>query len=166
MKLTRMHAFLITCLAAIISALILFITPIWACSVAAFFGIIAITYMVNDYLNERSAKKVVEAAAEAELVELEPAPAPAESYGGWDHEAEPGRSMEQLLNQRQPIPRKSAVPLYMEIFGLDESRATNLYRAGFYNIVMLREADTKELAMVKGINPTLARRIRLKANEV
>ena len=166
MKLTRMHAFLIICLAAIISALILFIVPIWACSVAAFIGIIAITYMLNDYINERSAKKGLKAAVEAEVVDLEPAPAPAESYSGWDHEAGSGRSMEKLINQRQPIPRKSAIALYMEIFGLDETRATNLYRAGFYNIVMLREADTKDLAMVKGINPTLARRIRMKANEV
>lgn len=119
--------------------------------------------MLNDYFEERGSKHEP---MEAEIIDLEPAPVPDESYTRWDAGSAQRTPSEQIYYQREPISRRLAIPLYMDTFEIDEARAKNLYGAGFYNFHMLRFADTQELVKVKGINPTIARRIKMISAEI
>ncbi|MGA1822826.1 MAG: RDD family protein [Thermoplasmatota archaeon] len=54
---------------------------------------------------------------------------------------------------------------FMMDFDIDEDRARGLVEMGYTDKIELRDAIPKDLMMVKGINPTIAKRIIKKANE-
>jgi hypothetical protein len=153
-----MHVFLIICSAAIISIVIFFIIPIWACSLASFIAIIALVYMLNDYLEDRRIKRAQQAYENGELGFERPID---ESYPEWDRTEEPLLTHEREHDMSRTSPRKKTIRKYMELFELDEVRATNLYDGGYPDISTLKQASISDLIKIKGINPTMARKIQL-----
>jgi len=137
----------------IVAIAIFFIFPIWACSLAALISIIALTFMLNDFLNDRAAKRSVLAAESEKTIFAEPLD---ESYPEWK-----GRELHfPKMSPDEPLPRKNAIELYSQLFQIDDGRAKNLYSAGYYNLHMLSNSDISDLIKIQGINPTLARRIK------
>lgn len=162
MKFTNMHLFLIICFSGIVSISILFIIPIWACSLACFISIIAFIYMLNDYLEERSAKRAMIGSGEDDSGVSRPLD---ESYPEWHKSGGDLTAQDSGGGTHISLPRKKVILLYMKSFGIDEVRAVSLYDAGYRSFTAIGQARLDELIDVKGINPTLAKRIQRRAVE-
>lgn len=72
---------------------------------------------------------------------------------GFDPELPRARSDEEVLGEGH------TVQSYMREFNIPREKAQNLYDAGYRRMGDLSEAIPEDLTMVKGINPTLARKI-------
>ena len=155
MKLTNMHLFLIICFAAISAIVIILVVHIWACSLAAFLSIIALTYMFNDYLEDREKKHPKTKHEPHELIE--------EGYPDWVQKEKPEGEMVRFEEVDLQLVRKRMISRYMSAFKIDEVRAANLYDEGYRSFSDIQEATLKDLIKVKGINPTLARRIQIES---
>ncbi|UCH88687.1 MAG: helix-hairpin-helix domain-containing protein [Thermoplasmata archaeon] len=156
MEFTKMHLFLIVCLAAIVAVIISLVT-VWACSLAAFISIIALTFVLNDYLEERKLKRAHLGTYEDEAGFDRPLD---ESYPEWGRKEKLPTAPEPEVVMAKPLPQNRMIVNYMRLFELDEVRATNLYDAGYRNITKIRRAELEDLIKIKGINPTMAKRIK------
>jgi hypothetical protein len=72
---------------------------------------------------------------------------------GFDPELARTRSDEEVLGEGH------TVQSYMREFNIPREKAQNLYDAGYRRMGDLSEAIPEDLTMVKGVNPTLARKI-------
>ncbi|MFO8051515.1 MAG: helix-hairpin-helix domain-containing protein [Thermoplasmatota archaeon] len=61
--------------------------------------------------------------------------------------------------ERDPMKRDRVIHMYIEELNIPRDKAENLYDAGYTGWGDFSEAIPEDLAMVKGINPTIARRI-------
>ncbi|MEA3559286.1 MAG: helix-hairpin-helix domain-containing protein [Candidatus Thermoplasmatota archaeon] len=68
-------------------------------------------------------------------------------------------SPEGLQRAGDPLKREKVIVLFMDDINLSREKAENLYDAGYNGWQDFSEAIPEDLLMVKGINPTIARRI-------
>ena len=69
------------------------------------------------------------------------------------------------LPARKEIGRDETVLQFMFDFDISEERAQAIYDMGYRNKAEFKDAIPKDLIMIKGINPTIAKKIVEKANE-
>jgi len=63
------------------------------------------------------------------------------------------------IDERDPLVRDNMIGDFMEAFHINRDKAENLYDAGYSRWSDFSEAIPEDLLMVKGVNPTVARRI-------
>lgn len=136
--------------------LVFFVLPIWACSLATFISIIALAYMLNDYLEERRLKQNLPEGGKRPIGVHESVK---DNYPEWRQRTEEPEVISGEAELDRPRTRKKVVIKYMNLFNLDEIRAGNIFDAGYQDVSMLIEAELSDLIKIKGINPTIARRI-------
>ena len=61
---------------------------------------------------------------------------------------------EPIIDEREKVTKQ-----FEEQLGLTSIRAAQIYDAGYENLDELQEAEVQDLAMIQGINPTIARKI-------
>ena len=157
MKFTKMHMFLIICFAAIISIMMFFLLPIWACSLAGFISIISLIYMLNDFFEERSSKRAELAGIEDDSGAVHPID---ESYPDWERPEGEQLLKEPAGKMKLSSHKEKMIDHYMNFYNLDRTRSAHLYDAGYKNMTRLRHAKLEDLVKIQGINPTVARRIQ------
>ena len=155
MKFTNMHLFLIICFAAISAIVIILVVHIWACSLAAFISIIALAYMMNDFFEDREKKHPKPKHEPRELIE--------EGYPDWVQKEKQKGEVVKFEEVDVRLARKRMISRYMGAFKIDEVRAANLYDEGYRSFSEIKEASLNDLIRVKGINPTLARRLQIES---
>ena len=123
---------------------------IWACGVAFIVFMLGFVMSIEIYLKERKEQKAkpvyIDQGDASEYVQTRLQVEPSGATDGVEFKFEL---------------RKIRINSYVKYFEINEPRAAALYDAGFDNLSKLSKAKISRLVAVPGINPTLAKRIKL-----
>jgi hypothetical protein len=121
---------------------------IWACAIAFIVFMVGVALSVEIFYKERR-DKAQEPSEGKESSKSEYAEVTEGVY----------KVSEAETSDYRPELRQIRIDSYKKYFNIDETRASALYDKGYDNLSKISKASVDDLSKIKGINPTLAKKI-------